>query len=58
MAGINGNPLRDPMEQEGHYDEYTAEEVINAMDYELKKYVSDDIRNAVWNAMVKQFPTS
>jgi hypothetical protein len=58
MAVIYGNPLRDTMEREGHYDPYTAEEVLNAMDYELSKYVSDDVRDAIWNVMVKQFPTN
>lgn len=38
------------------YDPRTATAVMEAMDYELKKYLSDDLRNKVWNALVVQFP--
>ena len=38
------------------YDPSTVTAVMDAMDYELKKYLSDDLRNKVWNALVVQFP--
>lgn len=38
------------------YDRKTAGAVLDAMDGELKKYLSDDLRNEIWNALVQRFP--
>lgn len=37
------------------YDERTVDSMLEAVDYELKKYMSDELRNKVWNALVTQF---
>lgn len=34
-----------------------ALEVMEAMDAELKKYLSDELRDTVWNEMVRKFHT-
>ena len=33
-----------------------ALDVLEAVDTELKKYLSDELRNTVWNEMVRRFP--
>ena len=38
------------------YDARTATAVMEAMDEQLKKYLSDDLRNTVWNELVREFP--
>lgn len=37
------------------WDSLTVEAVMEAVDKELEKYLSDDLRNSVWNAMCGQF---
>lgn len=40
------------------YDTATVSAFLDAMDEELKKWLSDDLRNTVWNAMVNRFPAA
>ena len=44
--------------QEPKYDTATVSAFLDAMDEELKKWLSDDLRNTVWNAMVNRFPAA
>lgn len=37
------------------YDQETVEAVMEAFDGELEKYLSDDMRNTVWNAVAERF---
>ena len=43
---------------EPKYDTATVSAFMAAMDEELKKWLSDDLRNTVWNAMVNRFPAA
>ncbi len=40
------------------YDEDTMNAVMRAFDNELKKYLSDDLRDTVWNAVCNRFPAA
>lgn len=37
------------------YDQKTVEAVMEAFDGELEKYLSDDLRNEVWNAVAERY---
>lgn len=37
------------------YDQTTVEAVMEAFDGELEKYLSDDMRNTVWNAVAERY---
>lgn len=38
------------------YDPKTAQAVMEAVDGALKRYLSDDLRNEIWNELVRRFP--
>lgn len=38
------------------YDADTVMAVLEAYDLEVKKYLSDDLRDTIWNEMVRRFP--
>lgn len=40
----------------GRIDPETARAVLEAVDDELRKYLSDDLRDRIWNQMVGRFP--
>ncbi|SBV94059.1 hypothetical protein KL86CLO1_10462 [uncultured Eubacteriales bacterium] len=50
---VTDEPDNDP---EPKYDESTVDAVFEAFDTELKKYLSDDLRTTVWNAVSRKFP--
>lgn len=37
------------------YDQGTVEDMLEELDWHLQKYLSDDLRNTVWNAMAGKF---
>lgn len=37
------------------YDQKTVEAVMEAFDEELEKYLSDDLRDEVWNAVAERY---
>lgn len=39
-----------------NYDAKTAEAVMEAMDGLLKRYLSADVCNEIWNELVRRFP--
>lgn len=42
---------------ESHYDAETVDAVMEAYDREVGKYLSEDVRNTIWNALSRRFPT-
>ena len=52
----DGELCADCKKELKQYDPRTVTAVMDAMDFELKKYLSDDLRNKVWNALLVQFP--
>lgn len=40
------------------YDAVTAQAVMDAMDEELKKYLSDTLRDTIWNTLAQRFPAA
>ena len=40
------------------YDDETVHAVMDAVDEELKKYLSDNLRDTVWNALAQRFPAA
>lgn len=48
----------DCLKELNRYDPATVEAVMSEMDRELKQYLSDDLRNDVWNALCKRFPVN
>ena len=48
----------EEMEETMKYDSDTVQAVMEAYDSILAKYLSDDLRNAVWNAVDEKFPAA
>ena len=53
---INPDYKEPGEEPKPKYDEETVDAVFEAFDTELKKYLSDDLRTKVWNAVSRKFP--
>lgn len=37
------------------WDQDTAQSILEAMDSELQKYLSDDLRDTIWNAIAPRY---
>lgn len=45
----------DCIKELSKFDETTVDAVMEAFDFELEKYLSDDLRDTVWNAVATKF---
>ena len=59
-----GGEIYDPEEGEvcmacqkelQRWDQKTANAILEDMDFELRKYLSDDLRNTVWNSVAPKY---
>lgn len=42
-------------EELSRWDQNTAQTILEEMDFQLQKYLSDDLRSTIWNAIAPRF---
>ena len=54
--GEEGSLCSSCRKELSRWDVKTVNAVMEEMDFQLQKYLSDDLRSAVWNALAEKFP--